>query len=151
MTARLLPRPAFHGQLAIRRTDPVCCPICGRTVPRKARQQRFCSARCRGRGKEHTRGKERSRKASPAETAVQTIKNGVGYPTTGAPTTPPEKANGFNLFGPPKSGSSIALQAPPRVIEAEVFGGRVWRQVVSPGGVVCEVGALRKRALQSDE
>jgi hypothetical protein len=86
MTARLLPQPAFHGQLAIRRTDPVCCPICGRIVPRKARQQRFCSARCRCRDKEHTRGKKRSRKALLER-------------DTGAPTTPLEKANGFNLFG----------------------------------------------------
>jgi hypothetical protein len=33
------------------------------------------------------------------------------------------------------------------VIEAEVFGGRTWRQVVSPDGVVCEVSTLRKRTL----
>jgi hypothetical protein len=34
------------------------------------------------------------------------------------------------------------------VIEAEVFGGRKWRSVVSSSGVVCGVGSLRQRALQ---
>jgi hypothetical protein len=69
---------------------------------------------------------------------------------TGAPPNPPKKINGFKSLPAPKSGSSIALRAPRRVIEAEVCGGRVWRQVISPGGVVCEVGTLRKRALHEN-
>jgi hypothetical protein len=112
----------------------VCCPICGRIVTRKARQQRFCSDRCRERNREGERGKTRSRKA---------LLGG----DTGAPRAPIEKANGFKSLPAPKSGSSIALKAPRKVLETEVFGGRTWRQVVSSGGVVCEVGTLRKRTL----
>jgi hypothetical protein len=41
------------------------------------------------------------------------------------------------------------IRAPRHVIEAEVFGDRIWRQVVSSDGVVCEVGTLRPRALQT--
>jgi hypothetical protein len=33
------------------------------------------------------------------------------------------------------------------VIEAEVFGGRKWRSIVSSDGVAYEVGMLRKRTL----
>src|SRR5262249_57203702 len=105
-------------------------------VPRKARQQRFCSDRCRERNKEGERGKKRSRKA---------LLGG----DTGAPPAPLKKANGFNTLPAPKSGSSIALQAPRHVIEAELFGGREWQPVISSGGVVCEVGTLRQRALRN--
>ena len=125
------PKPA----LASRRDAPVVCARCGRSVPRQARQQRFCSDRCRERNREGERGKQRSRKA---------LLRG----DTGAPRAPPKKANGFNVLSAPKSRSSIALQAPRHVIEAEIFGGRVWRSVVSSSGVVCEVGALRERALR---
>jgi hypothetical protein len=129
----LPPQPAFP---AIRRTDPVCCPVCGRIVARKTRQQRFCSDRCRERSKESERGKERSRKAL------------MGW-HTGAPTEPLKKANNFSRFEQPKSGSSIARKPfLDEVIEAEVFGGREWRQVTSSDGVVCQVSTLRPRALQ---
>jgi len=116
---------------ALHRDAPVICAHCGRSVPRKARQQKFCSAHCR------ELARERCRKASLGQ-------------DTGAPTNPPKKINGFKSLQAPKSGSSIALRAPHHVIEAEVFGGRVWRQVVSPSGVVCEVGTLRPRALREN-
>jgi hypothetical protein len=38
------PRSSYR---AARRDAPVNCPSCGREVPRRARQQRFCSRRCR--------------------------------------------------------------------------------------------------------
>ena len=40
------------------------------------------------------------------------------------------------------------IRAPRHVIEAEVFGGRIWPPMISSDGVVCEVGTLRPRALQ---
>ena len=43
---------------AVRRNDPVRCPVCPRTVERRSRQQVYCSPRCRkraGRGRT-TRG-----------------------------------------------------------------------------------------------
>jgi hypothetical protein len=117
--------------LALRRDAPVVCARCGRIVPRQARQQTYCSARCR------KSANQRSRKAFLGR-------------DTGAPTNPPKKVNGFNTFGPSKSGSSIALQGPSRVLAAEVFNGRDWRQVVSLDGVVCQVGTLRQRALRTN-
>jgi len=43
------------------------------------------------------------------------------------------------------------IRAPRHVIEAEVFGGRIWRQIVSSDGLVCEVGTLRPRALRTTD
>jgi hypothetical protein len=40
------------------------------------------------------------------------------------------------------------VRAPRHVVEAEVFGGRKWRSIISSNGVVCEVSTLRKRALR---
>jgi hypothetical protein len=116
-------------RLPLYRDAPVVCPRCGRVVTRKARQQVYCSTQCR------ERGKERSRKAFLGQ-------------DTGAPPNPPKKVNGFNALQTRKSRSSISLQAPHRVVEPEIFGGRAWRQVTSPDGVVCEVSTLRTRALR---
>jgi hypothetical protein len=120
--------PHHDKRLALRRDAPVVCARCGRSVPRQARQQKYCSAHCR------ELAKQRTRKAFLGQ-------------DTGAPPNPLKNVNGFKSLPTPKSGSSIALQAPRKVLEAEVFGGRIWRPVVSSGGVVCEVGTLRKRAL----
>ena len=115
-------------RLALRRDAPVICAHCGRSVLRQARQQKFCSAHCR------ELARECCRKASLGQ-------------DTRAPTNPQKKINGFKSLPAPKSGSSIALRAPRRVIEAEIFDDRRWRHVVSSDGVVCEVGTLRKRTL----
>jgi predicted nucleic acid-binding Zn ribbon protein len=109
-TAESLSSPSVNPP---RRDTPVVCIRCGRVVPRKARQQQFCSDTCR------ERARERSRKAF------------VGR-TTGAPTNPPKKLNGFNRYGGPKSRSSLAHSA----VQTEFFGGRTWRTVVSSDGVV---------------
>jgi hypothetical protein len=95
------------------------CASCGRAVARKARQQRYCSKRCR------ERGRERSRK-----TAVQALKNGGRYPHSGAPANPLKKLNGHNGLRARKGGSSI----PRRLLhEVEVFADRAWRAGCEPG------------------
>jgi hypothetical protein len=68
-------------RLAMRRDAPVTCLACGRVVARKARNQRYCSLRCRGRAKEKARN--RTRKAGLG-----------GY--TGAPTTAANFASKIN-------------------------------------------------------
>ena len=71
--------------LSANRNSPVACSQCGRTVPRRARQQRFCSTRCRNQAK----NRNRSRKAflAPAR-----------HPTLGGEPNPPEKANKINAL-----------------------------------------------------
>jgi hypothetical protein len=59
--------PAGWRRLALRRDAPVVCPGCGRSVRRKARQQVYCSTRCR-------------KRAHRAETAVQPTKIVPRYP-----------------------------------------------------------------------
>jgi hypothetical protein len=117
---------------ALHRDAPVVCARCKRSVPRKARQQKYCSARCR------ELAKERSRKAFLGQ-------------DTGAPPNPPKKINGFKSLPVPKTGSSISPKVPRRVIEVEVFGGREWQQTTSSGGVACEVSTLRPRALRNGD
>jgi len=116
--------PEKEKTYLVRRDAPVVCIRCGRMVPRKARQQQFCSDTCR------ERARERSRKAF------------VGR-TTGAPTNPPKKLNGFNQYGGPKSRSSLVLNA----VQTEVFAGRDWHTVASSDGVVSEVSTWRARSL----
>jgi len=112
----------------LHRHAPVVCLRCGRSVPRQARQQKYCSAHCR------ELARERSRKAF------------VGQ-DTGAPANPQKNINGFKSLPTSKTWSSITLQGPRKVLEAEIFGSRVWRGIVSPDGVACEVGTLRQRTL----
>ena len=131
-------RPAAefcHG--APRRDTPVICLSCGRTVARKARQQRYCSDRCR------ERGRDRSRK-----TAVEALKNAPRYPHSGAPTDPLKNINKHNGLQPREGGSSI-----PRSLlhEIEVFSGRRWRSVISSDGVACEVSTLQPRTMRDGD
>jgi hypothetical protein len=105
---------------------PVICDNCGRQVVRQARQQRFCSARC----KERARGRRRSRKAS----------SGLD---TGAPSHPTKKLNGFSALEGLESRSSLTQRA----VEVEFFGGRTWRPVVSSDGVALEVAKIRPPTL----
>ena len=93
---------------ASRRDAPVICANCGRKVLRRMRGQRFCSARCR------ERGRERSRKAYLGQ-------------DTRPPTTPTKKAVRFNGLNWAKIGSSKGVCGPARVIEAECFAGRSWQ------------------------
>jgi hypothetical protein len=104
--------------IVVRRDAPVRCP-CGRSIARGARQQRFCSTKCRKRDW----GKKRCRKAGLA-------------PDTGGATHPPKKFNGINGVPGPKSGPTPPIFGPVHVIGAEVFGGQ-WDRVVSDDGVRC--------------
>jgi hypothetical protein len=118
-------------------TARVVCASCGREVVRRARQQRFCSDRCKERGRTRCRKK----------TAVHALKIEPRYPPSGAPTDLPKKASNFNGVQWAKSLSSHRILAPAHVLACEVFGGRGWRHATSSGGVAVEVGHLRSRAL----
>ena len=75
------------------------------------------------------------------------------------PSSPAPKRNavGSNRSKKPEQNQCLqnailqGVRAPRHVIEAEVFGGRIWRQIVSSDGVVCEVGTLRPRALRTTD
>jgi len=103
-------------------------------VPRKPWQE-FCSQRCR-------QAALRGRQAR--------VTHGMAHPTGAAeiiavrPSPIAEVPVNTHASRPENQGGS----APSHVIEAEVFGGRTWRQVASSDGVVCEVGRLRPRALR---
>ena len=79
------------------RNSPVACPECGRTVPRRARQQRFCSTRCRNRAK----NRNRSRKAflGPAR-----------HPTLGGEPNLPKKPSKIKALQGVKSAQSTLLK-----------------------------------------
>ena len=86
------------------RFEAVNCQACGRKVKRKARQQKFCSDRCR----------DFARRENKARTA---IKNPVLDSDTGQPTNPLFLSNKNNSLQGAKSGSSIPLN---------VLGGYRW-------------------------
>jgi hypothetical protein len=63
---------------------------------------------------------------------------------TGLPTNPPQKSRNFSELQATKTGSSLRIYGPARVIERELFAGRDWRVVTSADGVICHVaGGLR--------
>ena len=97
------------------RDAPVICEACGRAVARKARQQRYCSDRCR------ESCKKRSRKAGMG-----------GY--TGAPPKPPKSSKQIIGVRGGKIGSIPSVFAPAHILEQEVFAGR-WERAVSSDGV----------------
>jgi hypothetical protein len=104
--------PPEHKR-AMNKFEAVRCNACGRTVRRKARQQKYCSDRCR----EYGRG--RSRKAF------------VGG-DTGAPTNPPKILSQINVLQGAKSGSSIPLN---------VLGGYRWPNAIAiDRGLRCTIG-----------
>jgi hypothetical protein len=114
--------------LTSRRDAPVICAGCGRQVARRARQQRFCSARCQ-------------------EKARTRVRKTVLGRDTRAPRNPPKKHKQFKALQRAKMLSSTRIWGPADVIDAEVWGGREWQPAISGGGVEIEVGRLRPRAL----
>lgn len=118
----------INRTLAPHRRARVRCPSCARTVERRARQQQYCSPRCR------ERGRERSRKAL------------LGV-DTGAPRNPLKTSSENKALQRAKTLSRVDIVAPVGVIVAEVFSRRVWRESISSGGVRIEVGRVRARAL----
>lgn len=79
------------------KTRTVTCAACRREVPRHARQQIYCSNRCRKRAHEKRRGRSR-----------RTFLGG----DTGAPDAPPKKRNGYNDLQGPKTRPTFAIKAP---------------------------------------
>ena len=119
-------------QLADRRDAVVICPSCGKRIARKARQQRFCSVKCRQRG-------------AYAQKVARGAFSGRRGIDTRLSTKPPKIVNKSNGLQPAKLGSSPRIIAPRRVIEAEIISGRHWCPVVSASGIACEVAVLRLR------
>jgi hypothetical protein len=116
-----------------RRDAPAACANCGREMVRHARQQRFCSRRCR-------------QKANYAE---KVARGDFSTRTSARPTNPPKKDSSFKALQRAKTLSSHRILAPERVLDVEVFGGREWRHAVSSDGVAIEVSRIRARTLKS--
>jgi hypothetical protein len=112
---------------ASHRNAPVICAGCGRKVQRRARQQRFCSARCK------EKGRKRVRRAFLGRDA-------------GAPLHPRKKDSKFKGLQRAKTLSSWRILAPADVLAVEVLG-RAWNPTISSGGVSIEIGRLRPRTL----
>jgi hypothetical protein len=123
----------MSAPLTSRRDAPVICAGCGRQVARQARQQRFCSARCKEKARTRARG--------PTLTTPTPVENNerTGIFAHG----PPEKLNEINRAFQAK------IRGPKRVIDVEVWGGRDWQSRTSSGGVPIEVSRIRARALVS--
>jgi len=121
------PRSSYR---AARRDAPVNCPSCGREVPRRARQQRFCSRRCRQKG-------NYGEKVARGDFSTRTIARS---------TNPPKRDNKFKALQLAKTLSSNRIFGPADVLDAEVFN-RHWQPAVSSGGVMLQVSRVHARAL----
>src|SRR5262245_37331763 len=114
---------------ASRRDAPGACASCGREVARRARRQRFCSARCRE--KARIRVRRAPSPGRPSKNVCSAI----------FAREPLKKCN-------ETSGAQRAkIRATKDVLDIEVWGGRTWQHAVSAGGVSIEVGRLRTRTL----
>jgi hypothetical protein len=134
--------PAFWaGQKDLRMSDLVersitrkhsefPCANCGRKIERRARQQRFCSRRCR----------------QQAHYVEKVDRGDFSTPTIALPTNPPKKDRQIKALQRAKTLSSNRIFGPPQVLAVEVFE-RSWQQATSSGGVAIEIGRLRERAL----
>jgi hypothetical protein len=109
------------------RRDKLICKGCGREVARRARQQRYCSARCK------EKGRTRVRKAALA-------------PAPRAPAHRAIESNKINALQRAKTLSTHRIIAPAAVLDAEVLD-RSWQPAVSSDGVTIETSRLRARAL----
>ena len=116
------------------RNDMVVCPGCERRVARKSRQQVYCSSKCRKRGAYAKNGR----------TAIYSADLDRG---SGFGTHPRKNGNEFNTLQWAKSGSSTGIKGPRRVIDAELFDGREWRDEISADGIRSQVSTLARRAL----
>jgi hypothetical protein len=114
-----------------RRDAPVICAFCGRKAPRHMRGHKYCSARCRD------RGRERVRKAFLAQ-------------DTGAPATPLQSTNEINPLQRAKTQSTVRIIGPADVLEVECFRG-TWECATSCGraaaGYVGKIGDCVCRAI----
>jgi hypothetical protein len=104
----------------------VTCGACGHVVERKARQQGFCSERCRLRGHYLTSESEN--------------KSLYGLPSPNHSTDPPKNINDINA-------NSHGIFGPRCVVAVEIVDTHAWREEVSAGGGCGFVTQLRKPAL----
>jgi hypothetical protein len=118
------------------RDAPVRCPVCDKREQRRARQQTYCSRKCRQR-------------AHYDKSVAQGRFNPLLGKDTGLPTNPPKKMCNFNELQTAKTGSSLRICGPPWVTERELFAGRDWREATSTDGVVCLVASLRRTPTRS--
>lgn len=116
----------------VRRDAPVICAGCGRKAQRRARQQRFCSDRCRDQARIRVRRPRMGRGSAPS------IQNGL---PANLPADPPKNTNEI------KGAQLAKIIAPKDVIDVELWGSRRWQARISSGGVAVEIGRLRARAL----
>ena len=93
---------------AMRRDAPVCCPACGRAAKRRARQQVFCSTRCR-------------KRANYAKAVAEGKFNDPRYLGSGNGTKPSKNASDFNNLQAKKSRPSRSTNAP-----LDLLGGGSW-------------------------
>jgi hypothetical protein len=121
-----------QGPLAARRDSPVVCHVCGHTVARASRRQKFCSTRCR---QKYAVGKN-------GRGCV--ISDGLGQDSPDT-TNPHFSLNKINGLQGRKSGPNPPILGPRHVIEAEVFAGRDWAPVTSPHGVTVLVASRNCR------
>jgi hypothetical protein len=112
-----------------RRDAPVLCP-CGRQVARHARQQRFCSTRCRQR----------------AHYVEKVARGDFSARTIARPTNPPKKDNKSNALQRAKTLSSKRIFAPADVLAVEIFD-RLWKPAISSNGLPISIAPLRQRTL----
>jgi hypothetical protein len=106
----------------------VKCPICRTTTVRTARNQVYCSKRCRKKAEPGTRNK----------TLYDPL---IDFGGEGCS----KKQTNSSRYGPP----NFAISGPRSVIETEIIDAREWTETVSRDGVVSFVSILRPRALRS--
>ena len=100
----------------------VVCASCQAIVPRQSRQQRFCSPRCKSRGRTRVLGLRVS--------------------------APPKNVNDFNGgFGAKIEGRGVI--GPADVIAVELWDRHSWEPAVSSDETRIEISRLRTRALVS--
>jgi hypothetical protein len=107
------------------------CIVCGSTInPRRAsRRQKYCSYRCRDEAR-RTRNfavSGATRRGSPA--IPRSVEN---HPLASTSCT-----GGF-------AGRASSIIGPQILFETEIVAGRIWKSVVSPDGVRCEVARVRR-------
>src|SRR5215831_15655743 len=107
------------------RKSQVECANCGHVVERRARQQIFCSTRCRMR--------------AAREKAAGAFKKPGRYPPCGGRYEPHKSASENNELRRVKTASNPRILGPRRVIDVELVAGRGWKEVSSSSGVVSYV------------
>jgi len=117
---------------------PRTCALCGDVfVPRK-QWQTFCTPGCR-------LDAFRRRAAGEGETHGMADPTGASKINAVRPSPIQEVPVNTHAFHSENRG----VRAPRHVVEVEIGGNRRWQQVVSPDGVVSQIGTLRPRALQN--